>query len=819
MLTKSILEAIDKRAAKAAGVDTGSSISRGVSKVAEFVAAKTSNSTVKKAAQFAAGKTTSSEFEARKKRQAENEARFDEMTDIEIAELPIGDLPVKDGVLRRRMNGIIQAAQQSQNAPVQPDLSEQAKQAAGEKKTWAPLPEQLSKRELDFLNRDSTTFESAAGLIKEVRVPDGNGGHVTHFVKVSDLEQWKKNRDERKGIIDANAVKNRTETDRTIENVASPTIENANLPDFYQQRHNGRTMEELLAMRDYKRDQIPTAFSVKEWREMIKREIDEWATEATKSEESSQEGEPSASEFASLSIEDRQLLTTPILQLINDADRFERHKTIQSGVHPDSGQPINLDRENELAKQTEAETNRAAISDASEAQTQGADLTPEGIAEASTMPDSTGTALDAAQLAADAVGVVDPTGIVDAANAAVSLGRAVSDPERRGEHLKNAAISAVSAVPFGDVAKVGKLGSAGKTVKNSARLADAGKAAKAADKGGVSLDAILAAGGKMDDIPLPKTVINEENGRTLFDSMQRRGFDIEEILGAYFRRESDAGANDREAAERARERFQRDRGDTSPGGNAGGGGDDGGGVDNATAAMPDPDDPGRSVEAIEDEIEGRKRSRISLDKFSDGIIGMLGRVGKYIGPVIGFLEGSRLLNKGVLLTNSYLGEFNPDVAQAFAEREAATVRRSIREGRELASVLRDAVEADTIADDTRSKITTPITGIFVDLESTATRLSWRLVEAANNLTGFSKGLNIAKDTLDGFTDGAVAAIEAGAKGLGIIDDKDTGPEGWQRFFDDVGDGTFDDTTQRDRVWEREHGGGGDDPKAGRKRKR
>jgi len=74
--------------------------------------------------------------------------------------------------------------------------------------------------------------------------------------------------------------------------------------------------------------------------------------------------------------------------------------------------------------------------------------------------------LDRIQTAMDIAGVVDPTPVIDAANMAISLARAVQSTtkEERTHHIKNAVISAVSMVPYiGDLAKLSKLtGSTGK---------------------------------------------------------------------------------------------------------------------------------------------------------------------------------------------------------------------------------------------------------------------------------------------------------------------------------------------------------------------
>ena len=70
--------------------------------------------------------------------------------------------------------------------------------------------------------------------------------------------------------------------------------------------------------------------------------------------------------------------------------------------------------------------------------------------------------LDKAQAVADAIGVVDQTGVTDLANAGVSLTRAFTEPGRAGEHLGNAAMRAVSAIPvIGDAAKLAKYGPQG----------------------------------------------------------------------------------------------------------------------------------------------------------------------------------------------------------------------------------------------------------------------------------------------------------------------------------------------------------------------
>ena len=84
-------------------------------------------------------------------------------------------------------------------------------------------------------------------------------------------------------------------------------------------------------------------------------------------------------------------------------------------------------------------------------------------------------ALNVAQTAGDVAGVIDPTGAIDATNAAVSLARAKrsaqGSPERT-QHLKNAGISAAGIVPYlGDTPKFAKwAGRGAKAVTGSTRI-------------------------------------------------------------------------------------------------------------------------------------------------------------------------------------------------------------------------------------------------------------------------------------------------------------------------------------------------------------
>lgn len=108
------------------------------------------------------------------------------------------------------------------------------------------------------------------------------------------------------------------------------------------------------------------------------------------------------------------------------------------------------------------------------------DATAQGIVEDPlNLPGSgkgSGNLLDKLQTGMDAVGVADPTPIVDGINAGISVVRAFTDPKNAGTHLVNAGVSAISMVPYlGDVAKVFKYG--GKAAKAGSEAAKAGKVA------------------------------------------------------------------------------------------------------------------------------------------------------------------------------------------------------------------------------------------------------------------------------------------------------------------------------------------------------
>lgn len=117
---------------------------------------------------------------------------------------------------------------------------------------------------------------------------------------------------------------------------------------------------------------------------------------------------------------------------------------------------------------TIANAERAAIA----AQMQIGAAAPAAAAANENGPDTARLVADLTQMGIDIVGIVDPTGLADGANAFISLGRAGLSlwNGRGGEalgHLGNGALSAVSILPLGDLAKAGKIGKWADTVSDA----------------------------------------------------------------------------------------------------------------------------------------------------------------------------------------------------------------------------------------------------------------------------------------------------------------------------------------------------------------
>ncbi|MCD0459104.1 hypothetical protein [Roseiconus lacunae] len=640
----------------------------------------------------------------------------------------------------------------------------------------------------------------------------------------------KKGRDNESAIIAAELQRN----DEASPHPEIPSRRGKEMPEFYQRQFDGRSLAELLEMRDFKRDQIPPQFTVAKWKQAVRHEIQQWANGITVSK-IPREASNALGPADRLPKQDRKLVGARAENALGDAETLRRYQAIQDGKHPDTGKALDIEFERLKATEARKREGNEAIVRAQSQHAAGRDMSPEAMAdrnrkrqEDSIPPDRTETSLDMAQLIGDAVGVVDPTGIADGANAITSLYRAYKEPRRRGEHLRNAGISAISMIPYvGDVAKIGKAKSAAKTVKNAEKLSDAGKAGKAAKGNGVSgfssrpwetdsINELVDAAKKGKAIPggnhtleelQALGVSGEDAARTMLENsgaMNRETGKVDVMKAAHVMDDMQ-----RQAKKLPRQSSRSEGG--AAGASAGGSGNGGKGRFPFLSGMFDDDDgrrkrrKKRAARAVDDEIEGKKRlNEVTgklIEKMKDWTLGL----GKVVGGVVAFLEGTRLINKGVLAMNSHLADYGPEAARAYASREIASTQRNIREARELGDALNEAAEADILADDVRSRFSTPMKGIFIDLEASASKFSWSLVDLADKATGASAMLKKLQGVMSDFADWQEGIVKAGA---GMIFGKgDAAPPpdsrtAWHRFFDDVSDGKLDNVTSHDRAIQR-----------------
>jgi hypothetical protein len=301
-------------------------------------------------------------------------------------------------------------------------------------------------------------------------------------------------------------------------------------------------------------------------------------------------------------------------------------------------------------------------------------------------PSRLSTATDAAQSALDAVGVVDPTPISDGINAVWSLGRAFTDPERRGEHLTNAAISTVSMVPYiGDTAKLLKTGRYAKTASRLSKWNEGTSAAtKTAQRGNYREAAGSVLGG---------------NGGSGGDNIETVG----------------------------------------QGGAAGG---------NGGSNIP-PVSPGISPGG-DDEREGEAAARGFFGQLHDAgeaVLGFTGPLGKGALQVVAFIEGLKLLNSGVIALNRDLAPFNGQLSAAYAQGDADQLQRDIRKGDELSGPLSTLIAEQSELKDSMDSIVNPIQAISIGVLGKVTEVVnevlkvTRVVEASSAaLEGIKKAL-------------------------------------------------------------------------------
>lgn len=461
-----------------------------------------------------------------------------------------------------------------------------------------------------------------------------------------------------------------------------------------------------------------------------------------------------------LSESDRQILTMRAVDASKDRNTFHRFIALSGGIHPDTKERFDVEAERSAAMERKGVDDAAAITEADAA---GFDPASQTKQPEQRKPTRRETALDAAQLAGDVAGIADQSGVVDGINAVVSLGRAATEPGRRKEHLKNAAISGVGMIPIvGDIPKLAKL----KSAKRVAEAAKTHRSESRADQATSRLSGMM--GGDGSD---GRDGINGTAGNS--------GQDGESIEAANGRNGSaGSGTDGRDGID-----------------GAAGGGGDGGDIPPAVGP-PSPGDRDRGPRELEDEIHGKRKLN---EKTKDWIERILEATVAISGMTVAFgglFEGLRLVNKGIVTYHKHLSDVNGEIAIAMAKREIAGVRRDMREGATMADSVAEAAQAETRLEDLRESVTSPIKAMFTDLQATAGNLTGKALELADEAAGVSKKLQALASVTDLLTDQLQSKgeqfMEWLASLLGIdLDDDDPTNTAWTAFLSDVTTGKFE----------------------------
>lgn len=265
--------------------------------------------------------------------------------------------------------------------------------------------------------------------------------------------------------------------------------------------------------------------------------------------------------------------------------------------------------------------------------------------------------MDAVQTALDAAGVVDPTPIADGTNAVISLVRAGMEPDRAGEHVKNAAISAVSAIPYvGDIAKAAKYG--GKSTKASSKAAS--QPAKAATR------STPAGSG-----PPNTTAPSGGNWLNSFASY------FTGVLGGNAGGGNAGGGGGGTGGGGAGGAGGGQP--PGPGGTGGTGGGGGGGNNPATNVSPNPGGSSNNAPVL------------NLDRFIDETVEAAGVVGALGKKAFDFAERMDIVNRQLIEYNRNLTKFSGELSAAYGKLDSDRLLREIKnaglQGESLAGLI------------------------------------------------------------------------------------------------------------------------------------
>ncbi|MFO0940067.1 MAG: hypothetical protein U0930_04805 [Pirellulales bacterium] len=286
---------------------------------------------------------------------------------------------------------------------------------------------------------------------------------------------------------------------------------------------------------------------------------------------------------------------------------------------------------------------------------------------------TTSKALDAAQTGLDAVGVADPTPISDGLNMVTSLIRAGVEPERAGEHLKNAAVSAVSMIPYvGDTAKAAKYG--GKAAKEAKVANAAGDAVKATDS-------VASIGSVATGASEFMSTATGSSSKNLFSTAMEWWSDFSSRRS----KRSNAAQNSNASAPTASGSGNNATGNNAGGnggagsgggsggsGGSGGGGGAGSGGNGPTGNSPAGNNPSNPC-------GGPSNAPVlNLDKLKDQAVEAAGTIGALAKKAYDFADHLDTVNRQMIEYNRSLTRFSGTLSAAYGKLDSDRILREIK---------------------------------------------------------------------------------------------------------------------------------------------
>ena len=533
---------------------------------------------------------------------------------------------------------------------------------------------------------------------------------------------------------------------------------------------SGRVID--LESEQAKVSDIERSIHSKRVRDASSRNNDRFQTEA---KDARKRGVPSQS----LSLDDSRLLTMTLDEAVTHPEQFRRYAAVHRGQDPESENPIDLPAERKRAKKREADQIAAAAVAANPA---AVNRTARQRSTPAT-PARKGSGIDLMQLALGAAGIADPTPILDGANAAISVARAVRNPQRRGEHLANAAVSMASMAPYvGDATKLSRIPWAKRTL---AAVGAAGQATGQSGAGAV-MDRNVAANQASDE-PVNRQGEGRVNaadvaiggGPRSSDAPPPKQTAAAETAGSV---NANTNVNIRVA-------------DAAGGsGSSGGGNFGGGGSDSFGPHPPDPPD-------------GRRNSGTTaiIERIDETSLAVGAAATAALAGVVA-TQKAMSANQRVATTNRDLMGLDSGVTMAYVRSDIADYQRRIRRADGMGDAVGRSVDVQSEFNDLKERFTTPLGSIGSDVASSITDvfvstgtvidnvfgISTKLGYAAKAVGKFAEAIDWVTDRAVDFSggDGSTPALGPGGK---ISDDAPA----WQGFLDDIRDGKRDNKVETD----------------------